>query len=67
MIIWFMIFFFHPSFFSFIFFPFHLNSKDAEDDEEGTTDEDDVSNWSERRQQRLNHQLQAGSSADYSD
>jgi len=35
----------------------NLYAEDAEDDEESAADEDDVADWSQRRQQRLDHQL----------
>jgi len=42
----------------------NLNAEDAKDDEERATDEDDVSNWTQRRQQRLDNKLQARSPTD---
>jgi len=41
-----------------------LNAENAEDDEERAADKDDVSNGTQRRQQRLNHQLQPTRSTD---
>ena len=41
-----------------------LNAEDAEDDEEGAADEDDVSYRTQWRQQRLDDELQARSSTD---
>ena len=44
----------------------HLHAQDAEDDEKGTADENNVADGSQRWQQCLHHQLQAWSSADHS-
>ena len=42
----------------------NLNAEDAEDDEERAADKDDVSNWTQWRQQSLNNKFQARSSTD---
>lgn len=42
----------------------HLHPQDAEDDEEGTADEDDVPDGLEGGDERLYHQLQPRSPAD---
>lgn len=44
--------------------PPHLHPQDAEDDEEGTADEDDVPNGLEGGDERLYHQLQPRGPAD---
>lgn len=43
----------------------HLDTKNAKDNEESATDEDDVANGLEGRDERLHHQLQTRSSADH--
>lgn len=43
----------------------HLDTKNAKDNEEGATDEDDVADGLEGRDERLHHQLQTRSSADH--
>lgn len=43
----------------------HLDTKNAKDNEEGATDEDDVADGLEGRDERLHHQLQTWSSADH--
>jgi len=43
----------------------YLDAENAEDDEERAADEDDVADRSQRRQQRLNDQLQTRRTADY--
>ena len=43
----------------------YLNAEDAEDDEEGAADEDDVADGLEGRDEGLDHQLQAWSPADH--
>jgi len=43
----------------------YLNTEDAEDDEEGAADEDDVADRSKRGQQGLDDQLETRRSANY--
>ena len=43
----------------------HLYSQDAEDDEEGAANEDNVSDGLQRRDEGLHHQLQTWSPADH--
>ena len=45
----------------------YLDAKNAEDDEECTADEDDVSDWTKRRQERLNDEFQTRSSTDHTE
>jgi len=45
----------------------YLNAKDSEYDKERAADENDVSYWTQRRQQRHYNQLEARSSIDYPD
>lgn len=44
----------------------HLHAEYAEDDEERAADEDDVADGPERREQGLDHQLQARGAVDHS-
>lgn len=43
----------------------HLNPQDAENNEEGTADDHNVSDWFKGRHQSFNHQLEPWSSADH--
>jgi len=45
----------------------YLNAKDSEYDKERAADKNDVSYWTQRRQQRHYNQLEARSSIDYPD
>ena len=44
-----------------------LNTKNAEDDEEGAANDDNITNRFEGRQERLDYQLKAWSSVDHSE
>ena len=44
----------------------NLNAENAEDDEKRAADEDNISNWTQRRQQSLDNKFQARSSTDHS-